>query len=1059
MVRRTAKEDRTVNLEPENFCLSFNGKPSPYPRQSMPLSEHTTTIPQPPQIQGSMPACLQQATRNRPLLRFLYHSTTTPGLLALFIACACMVCVTGRSQDSPAPQPNPLTGLTYDAPFFPNAQHDPNVPTPDSVLGFPVGSRPATHAQIEAVLKAVSARSPRCKLVEYGRTHEGRALYYVVIASESNLARLDSLKADLAKLADPRQVPKEDGDRLAETLPAVAWMAYAIHGDEMSGADASSALLYHLAADTDPEVTNLLANLIVIIDPLMNPDGRDRFLTMQAQNRTVQPSVDDQSLLHSGVWPSGRMNHYLFDMNRDWIFATQPETRGRLRAVNEWNPQYFMESHEMGPQDTFLFLPGREAINPNQPDNVRKWENEFAKDQAAAFDARGWRYYNGEWNDDWYPGYSSSWSELRGAVANLYEQAGIGTDAVRRPEGTLEPYREAVHKQLVSSMANLSFLARNRQAVLADFLAEKRKCVGPGASVPAHTFAIPPTINDARLHRFLDLMALEGFEVYSAGAAFTAQTKDRLGRDVKDRKFPSGTLLIPTRQPLARLLNAMLEFDPHTVPQFLTDERRDLLRFGRTRIYDITGWSVPMLFDLETFEIPSGLPAEAQASLGSSSRLAPLAITNADTSVAFVLDGADDASVVAAGRLMERGVWVRVADKPFQFDQHDFSRGSVLITRKDNLNFSGDLTSTVSNVCAEVKITAIGVRSGLGPGDLPDLGGEHFVLLKLPRIVMLGREPIDPYSYGSAWHLIDHVLGLRASYLDMHGLPSADLRRYNVLVIPDGADTDALKDRLEALKGWVTAGGTLLAIGSSAAALARATNGLGATRQLPDVLGKLDDYRQAVVREWEARQTTPDPEKVWSFSPPAEVVYPWLIGETDDKPKEEDLKRRDSWRAIFMPQGTVLAGRVDDRSWLTAGCGDYVPLIYSGKTVLLAPPTVQTPVRLGVFNPAPAKKPAETSTTADSKDKKKEETKPPPGWTIAPPGYELRLRMSGLLWPEAADRLANGAYVTRESIGSGQLILFAADPTFRAAALGTSRIFANAIIYGPGMGANEPIKP
>jgi hypothetical protein len=987
------------------------------------------------------------------------------GLSAAALAPGLLLALAGRAQDVPAPQPSPLPGLAYEVPFFPNAKYDPDVPTPESVLGFPVGSKPATHAQIKEVFKALGAKSPRCKLVEYGKTHEGRALYYMVIGSEANRNRLDGLKADLAKLADPRKVSKEEGDRLAATLPAVAWMAYVIHGDEMSGSDAALAVAYHLAAGLDAEVTNLLTNLVVIIDPLMNPDGRDRFLAMQAQNRTVQPNVDDQSLLHTGVWPEGRMNHYLFDMNRDWIFATQPETRGRLRAVGEWNPHYFMESHEMESQSTFLFLPGREAINPNQPGNVRKWEVKFAEDQAAAFDARGWRYYTGEWNDDWYPGYSSSWSCLRGAVANLYEQAGIGTDAVRREEGTLESYREAVHKQLVSSMANLAFLARNRQAVLADFLAEKRQCVGPDASIPAHTFAVLPSANRTRQERFLDLMSLQGFEVYAAGESFTAQGTDRLGRGNKEMKFPAGTLLIPVRQPLARLLNAMLEFDPHTIPQFLTDERRDLLRFGRSRIYDITGWSLPMLFDVPTIDIPAGLPAEAQPKPVSFSAPAPAPMTNSDTSVAFVIDGADDGSVAAAGRLQERGVWVRVADKPFQFDGREFARGSVVVARKDNANFAGNLTGVLSNVCAELKLTAIGVRTGYGPGDLPDLGGEHFILLKPPRIAIFGREPIEPYSYGAAWHLVDHVLGLRASYLDTHNLSRTDLRRYNVLVLPDGANADSLKNGMEPLKDWVTAGGTLVAIGSSAGVFARETNGLGDTRLLPDVLGKMDDYRQAVVREWEARQTTPDPAKVWAFSPPAEVIYPWLINEHDDKGKEEDLKRRDSWRAIFMPAGALLAGRVDDRSWLTAGCGEYVPVIYTGKTILLAPPTVLAPVRLGFFNPAPAK-PAEaaapaasTETKEKKKDEKKDDAKPAPGWTIAPPGFEMRLRMSGLLWPEAADRLANAAYVTRESVGAGQLILFASDPTFRGAALGTSRIFANAITLGPGMGASEPIKP
>jgi len=326
---------------------------------------------------------------------------------------------------------------------------------------------------------------------------------------------------------------------------------------------------------------------------------------------------------------------------------------------------------------------------------------------------------------------------------------------------------------------------------------------------------------------------------------------------------------------------------------------------------------------------------------------------------------------------------------------------------------------------------------------------------------VFGREPIEPYSYGTAWYLIDHVLGLRASYLDTHELAGTDLRRYNVLVLPDGAGPEALKNDMEPLKAWVTAGGTLVAIGSSAAAFAKEKDGLGTTRQLSDVLGKMDDYRQAVVREWEARQTTPDPAKVWAYSPPTEVIYPWLIGESEDKEKEDDLKRRDAWRAIFMPAGALLAGRVDEQSWLTAGCGDYVPLIYTGRTVLLAPPTVFAPVRLGFFNPAPLKtpEPAAPAAKAESKDKKKDDDKPAPGWRIAPPGFEMRLRMSGLLWPEAADRLANAAYVTRESVGTGELILFASDPNFRGAALGTSRIFANAIVLGPGMGASEPIKP
>jgi len=984
------------------------------------------------------------------------HSPCGP--LAAAFACSLFL-VRASAQDLPAPTPSPLAGLDYTAAFFAGATYDQNVPTPSSVLGFEVGKKPATHAQIEAVLKALTAKSPRCKLFEYGKTHEGRTLYYLVIASETNLRRLDALKLDYAKLADPRKAPKAEADQLAATLPALAWMAYAIHGDEMSPADAALAVAHHLAAGTSADAKALLENLVVVIDPLMNPDGRDRFLAMLAQNRTIQPSVDDQSLVHTGSWPRGRVNHYLFDMNRDWVFATQPETRGRVRAINEWNPHYLVEGHEQGPQETFSFYPAREALNLNFPANVLKWEQLFGRDQAAAFDARGWRYFNGEVYDNWYPGYSSSWAALRGTIDNLYEQARIATDAIRRPEGTLESYRESVHKQLVSTMANLAFLAKHRAEVLADFVAEKRQCVGADATIAPRTFAVLPSANAARQRRFLDLMAVQNFEVLAATQSFKASGKDRLGREVKDREFSAGTLLLSVRQPLGRLLAAALEFDPRLTLQFLTDERRELLRFGKSRVEDTTGWSVPMVFDVESFELAGDVPAEAQAKPAT---LAPptSTVANPDTTVAFVIDGADDAVVAAAGRLMERGAWVRVADKPFQFDGRDFTRGSVVVTRKDNANFSGDLVAALRSVCGELNLSATGIRTGQGPGDLPDLGGRHFVLLQPPRIALIGREPISREGYGEAWHQLDHVLGLRASYLDAQSLRADDLRRYNVIVIPAGR-AEFLKDRMEALKAWASAGGTLIAIGSSAAAFAKDKEGIGATRLLPDVLGKLDDYRQAIAREWEGRQTTPDPEKTWSFSPPTEIVYPWLIGETGDKPNEDELKRRDAWRAIFMPEGALLAARIDDRSWLTAGCSDYVPVVYTGKTVLLAPPTVQAPARLGYFVAAPPKpeEPKTAAPAADDRGKTTDKKKPAPGWTIAPPGYEMRLRMSGLLWPEAADRLANAAYVTREAIGSGQLILFAADPNFRAAALGTARIFSNAVVCGPGMGASQPIKP
>ncbi len=967
------------------------------------------------------------------------------------------------------PAPSPIAGLAYDAPFFPGATYDANIPTPDAVLGYRLGDKAASPAEIEAFIRAIAAKSNRVKLFEYAKSHEGRPLHYLVISSPETIANLDKVKGDIAKFADPRKVSASEGDALAEKLPLVAWMAYCIHGDEMSSSDGALSIIYHLAASKDADVLEMLKNLVIVVDPLMNPDGRDRSVTLIRQRRTNQPDVDDQSILHSQLWPSGRMNHYLFDMNRDWIFGTQPETRGRIAAANEWNPQYFMESHEMGSQDTFLFMPAREPINYNYPEHAHKWGVEIQKDHAAAFDALGWRYYSGEWNESWYPGYSSTWGALRGSIEQLYEMANIHTDAVRRPEGTLVSYRESVHHQIVSSWANLSSLSMNRVAIMKDYVAAKRKNVAADGRFAKRLFAFPPSANIGRTRRFMDLALLQGFEVFETTGAFKGSGVDRLGTTVADREFPAGSLLISTRQPLGNLVAAMLEFDPRFKDEFLQEERRELLRFGNSRLYDTTAWNIPMLFDIDACELSMDMPGGVKRI----EKLPTLATLDAESvksdPIAWIANGDDDRTVSLAARLMERGIWVRAAEKHFAFDGAAHSRGSIVIVAKDNTLPRAELEAAVTKAAGELAVPITRVSSGLGAGDLPDLGGNHFQLLQQPRVAVLAQSPISSYAYGETWYLLDHTLGMRATSIDFGSLGGLDLRRYNTLIIPDGAGSDDLKPHVEAIRAWVEQGGTLIAVESSAHAFA-AEGGIGSTRLLPDVLGKLDEYRLAVIRDWEGLSSSPKGESVYARTPPEKVEYPWTVDE-GDKASDEELKRRDQWRRIFAPQGAVVAGRVDDRHWLTAGCGSVLPVLYGGRTVLMAPTGVQSPIRIGTFVVAPEKPVASTSAAAPmhpvaksdgeskSAEKKDEPKTPPPGWRIAPKGHEMVLRMSGLLWPEAADRIANSSYVTRESVGNGQIILFASSPTTRAATLGSQRVLSNAIVYGPGLGARASVKP
>lgn len=957
--------------------------------------------------------------------------------------------------------PTELPGLQYDEPFFPQAEWNVAVPAPETVLGFPLAERAATPEQVEACLKAWAAAVPdRCRLVEYARSHEGRPLHYVVVSSPANLARLDDIQAGIGRLADPRGLADDEAKRLIEELPAVAWLGHTIHGDETEGSDAALCTLHYLLASDDEQASRLREQLVIIIDPLMNPDGRARFLKMVAEHRGTSPNVDDQSLLHTGYWPRGRGNHYLFDLNRDAILGVHPETRGRVRAIGEWNPVLLVDAHGMGAQETHLFSPPREPINPNIPASRHHWSALFARDQARAFDQHGLLYYTGEWHEEWYPGYTDGYASYRGAIGILYEQARIAEDGVRRPEGRILSYRESVRHHVIGELANLTTAAEHRADLLRNLLAVRREAVAEDGPYAKRTFAILLDTNHSRRAAFLELMRLQGFELFEASGPLTvAKATDQLGRGRTNVTVPAGTVLLPNRQPLAHLLAGMLEFDPHFTTNVLADERRELLLKNDSKIYDTTAWNLTMFYGLPALMLESDLPPEARP-LVSLERTSSTLAGETSSPVAWVIDGADDASVTAAARLMERGVEVRVAEKPFEFDARPYERGSVLVTALDNRRFAEELKQVVSLVASETEVTAVGVAGGLGEGDLPDLGGEHFQRMEPPRIALVGREESSLYDFGTTWHLLDHRLGIRHSQLAELG--RRELARYNVIVLPGGQP-----DLPDSLKGWVRAGGTLIATGSSAQPLAEKDAGWSQVRQLGDVLDQLDDYELAIFQEWLGRKSPlPDIDAIWTHSPAAELEYPWQsLG--GSRPDEKELKRRDAWQARFMPQGAFVAARSSTNHWLTVGCGEWLPVLVGGHPLLMAKGGVEAPVRYGVFEDAcasakaPSDKPDQPDRSDDSESSKDaaKKGKPRVGWAALPPDTTLRLRLSGLLWPEAAHRIANAAWCTRESYGRGQVILFATPPAFRGTSHATSRVLLNAIVYGPGFGARQPIRP
>lgn len=918
----------------------------------------------------------------------------------------------------------------YQIPILDGTYTD-DITHPDEFLGFGIGERVAAPWQITSALKTWSAQSGRIKVVEYARTHENRPLHAVFISSPDNINNLDAIKKSISALADARSTSDRDAKSIIDDMPAVAWMAYSIHGNETSGADGALAAIYHLIASTDDDVINMLDKMVIIVDPLMNPDGRARFTKSLEQYRGTAPNYDDQSLLHTGDWPYGRTNHYYFDLNRDWFYLTQPETKGRVKLINEWRPQILVDGHEMGPQDTFMTGPPREPINKNIDTDLIKWGNVFAQDQGSAFDERNWRFYTGEWHEDLYPGYSF-YVQFRGTLGILYEQSRMAEDGVRRPEGTIQSYKESVHHQFVSTMANLKSLLMNSKAMYKDYWDGRKYNVSKDSKYANQTFVVLPTKNNGRLNTLAEKLKLQDIELFESLKDIKVENATlQSGQLVENYTIPAGSMIIPNRQPEAPLIAAILEFDADIDKDVLVEERQKSLKNGSSVMYDTTAFNFTMMYGLNAVTVDKHLDSNLKLWKPSS----VISEVNSDA-VIWATDGDDDRSVAFAARLMEQDVEVRIIDKRSTLSNHTLSRGSVAVLSMDNPEIS-NLNTLVKEVSEELNIPIVSIESGFGAEELPDWGGRHFRLLEKPQIAMLSHEGFNSYDVGVSWWSLDHHLGIRHSLINASLASYGDLRRYNTIIVPSGRAIDEYT--VNTLLDWVSQGGTLIAHNRSTRFLT-SEYGIGSVKQLQNTFDESEKYNFDLLREIYSQYEDVNKNKSNNNIVDFEISYPWE--ELDGTLSEVELKSRDKWQSIFMPSGAIVAGRIDNEHWLTFGTSNTIPVLYSNLPILMTGSNADAAVRIGQMIPNDN---IDTSRVLN--------------WSSVPAGNDLNVRMSGLVWPEASQRIANSAYLTRERIGDGQVILFSGEPNFRGATLGTNRLWLNAIVYGPGLGARPKISP
>ena len=934
--------------------------------------------------------------------------------------------------------------------LFPWAELDPAIPTQEQVTGVVPGSRPLRHAELMHYLDVLAASSPRASIETYAESHEGRRLVAFAVGDPATIDDLDGFRAEHAQRIDPRGRSVDDDAIALADAKAVAWMAYGIHGDELSSVDAASALAYWLVAGEDDRAQAIRENLLVLIDPMENPDGRDRYLAQTASFAHKVPNPDQDDLSHRGVWPWGRGNHYLFDLNRDFFTMIHPESR-RSHLISAWNPQLVLDCHEMGDNDTYLFSPARHPFNPLLPDFTHTWADRFAADQAVALDQRGYGYYTGEWNEEFFPGYGSSWSSYLGAIGILYEMSGTAGTVVRRRDGSLRTYGEALEHQVTSSVANLETLAENRVALLTDFVAARRQAIASPKG-PARAWLLPPGRTPARTDALAEVLQRQGIEVLQAGSPVSVKgLRDIRTGESADRKVPAGTWMIPLDQPLSPLASVML--DPH-VPMtstYLREEREYIERGDGSRLYDTTAWSLPLLYGIDAY-----WTATKPAGDWSSEAAPPLLSGRVETSsnaYGYLLSGHDDASMAALAQLLQQAVVVQVADEPFGIGGRSYERGALLVRHEGNPD---DLVERLQAISHEWGVTFHAVTTAQAESG-PDLGGQHFETLRMPKVGVVTGMMVSPSDYGSVWYVLDERVGLRFNGVDVSSFSFLDLERYNVLVFPPafgGASgyRRALGDKgVEALAAWIRAGGTAIGLDGGAHFLADKDAEITSTRLRrqaldtfpPMVMGA--SARAAAVAgpmralgitaSGNAAAGTPSSRISPVIGPGARPFAPgagtpdltptaladWvkpLLPAGKTEAEESDLSQADGRLRSFAPQGSLLRAELAPRHWMSWGLPAEITVLFGTSSAFVTDGGAEVVARF----PEPE-----------------------------------RMHLGGLLWPEAVGRLAHTAYAAREKVGDGQVILFLDHPTFRAWTLDTQRMFVNAVLYGPGLGTNWPV--
>ena len=860
--------------------------------------------------------------------------------------------------------------------YYPGADYSPAIPTLKTAVGHDWGEEVSSYEEIERYLHRLAEASPVIQLKEYGKTWEGRSLYLLVISSPENLAAIDQIKAATRQLAFPGA-----GSARTDGIPCTVWLMYGVHGNEISSPNAALLLAYHLAASQgDNLVGSVLKNCVVIIDPLQNPDGRSRFVQYFRQTRGRWPDESPDAAEHNEDWPGGRSNHYLFDMNRDWFAQTQLETRGRVQAYLEWFPQVIVDLHEMGGDSTYYFAPPADPLNPWLTESQVDWLRRFGKNNARWFDQRRIDYFTREVFDSFYPGYGEGWPMFQGSVGMTYEEASVRGLVLRRDDGTILHFSDSVRNHFTASLATLETAADNHTAILESFAANRRSAIELGKKGDVREYLFPPSSDPERLNHLMQSLVDQGIQVLRARGEFSLSDVRGYRDDAAiSRAFPAGTFIVPAAQPAGRLVQTLLDRQTPMPEEFLAEQQRRRDARERDQFYDVTGWALPLLYDVEAYRASkeSGAATEpvSRESL-TATRPGP-----GPAELAYIVPWSGRASARLLAGLYRKDIRVYAADKPFSLQGREFPAGTLLVKVKDN---PADLHETLSKLASEAGAEIVPSNSGWVDEGI-NFGSNNVRYLRKPKVAIAYNNPTRSASVGATRYLVEQRFDYPVTILNSGDIGSADLSKFNVLILPDasgysGGYSQYLEDRgVDRIKGWVREGGTLITLAGASEWLSQEKVGLLSTKT---------ERRQA--------------------------------GEKADTEKPEEEKGEESYQQMIQPAdeppasipGALVRVRLDPEHWLAFGYGGETTALVDGNRIF-TPLKLDKGRNVGVYFPSD------------------------------------KLLLSGFAWNDTREQLGEKAYLMHERLGRGNIVAFAEDPSFRGFVVADHLLLMNAIFFGP----------